>query len=216
LPYDTLRDVTPIAVLSFAPSMLLVNKTLPVTTVPELIAYAKAHPSEITFGYQGGPLRLAAAGFSKLTGINGVGVPFNASTQALSELVAGRLTYLLASAEVAKPQVDGGMVRALAAVGEKRASIFPDIPSLYELNYKLDGRGWFGLAGPRDLPQPIVDKLYSSLKGGYIGKAPQEALAKGGLEPASEGPEQFKARLASAIAYWQEIAQSLGIERSKL
>lgn len=216
LPYDTLRDFTPIAVLSFAPSVLLVNKDLPASTVAELVAYARSHPQEVTFGFQGGPLRLAGAEFSKLAGLNAVGVPFNSSTQALSELVAGRLTYLLASAEVAKPQVEAGTVRALAAVGARRASVFPDVPSLYELNYQLDGTGWFGLTAPRDLPQPIIERLYSVLKDGYFGKAPQQVLMKAGLEPAGEGPEQFRARLASSIARWQDIAQSLGIERTKL
>src|SRR5262249_47298016 len=113
LPYDTLRDFTPIAVLSTAPTMLLVNKNLPVNSVPDLIAYAKAHPKEITFGYQGGPPQLAGAGFGKMTGINAVGVPFNASAQALTELVAGRLTYLITTADVAKAQVEGGTLRAL-------------------------------------------------------------------------------------------------------
>jgi tripartite-type tricarboxylate transporter receptor subunit TctC len=216
LPYDTLRDLTPITVLSTAPTMLLVNKNLPVASIEELIAYAKKNPNEITFGYQGGPPQLAGAGFGKMAGINAVGVPFNASAQALTELVAGRLTYIITTADVAKAQVEGGTVRALASVGKKRAELFPDIPSLYELNYKLDGSGWFGLAGPRDLPPAIAEKLFATLKESYIGKAPQQALAKAGLEPAGEGPAQFKARLAEAITRWQEIAADLGIKRTKL
>ena len=213
LPYDTLRDFTPIAVLSTAPTMLLVNKNLPVTNITELIAYAKRNPKEITFGYQGGPPQLAGAGFAKMAGITAVGVPFNASAQALTELVAGRLTYIITTADVAKAQVDGGTVRALAAVGEHRAAVFPNIPSLYELGYKLDGSGWFGLAGPRDLPQPVVNRILSSLKEGYFGKEPQQLLQKAGLEPAEEGPDQFKARLTTAIARWQEIAASLGMKK---
>lgn len=216
LPYDTLRDFTPIAVLSTASSMLLINKKLPVTSIDELIVYAKKNPNEITFGYQGGPPQLAGAGFGKMAGINAVGVPFNASAQALTELVAGRLTYIITTADVAKAQVEGGTLRALASVGKMRAKVFPDVPSLYELNYKLDGSGWFGLVGPRDLPPAIVDKLFATLKENYIGKAPQEALAKAGLEPAGEGPDQFKARLAEAIARWKEIADDLGIMRMKL
>jgi tripartite-type tricarboxylate transporter receptor subunit TctC len=213
LPYDTLRDFTPIALLSTAPTMLLVNKNLPVTSVSELIAYAKQNPTGITFGYQGGPPQLAGAGFGKMAGINAVGVPFNASAQALTELIAGRLTYLITTADVAKAQVEGGNLRALAAVGEKRAVVFPDVPSLYELGYKLDGGGWFGLAGPHNLPQPIVNRILSSLKEGYFGKEPQLAMEKAGLEPVEEGPEQFRQRLSTAIARWQEIAATLGIKK---
>ncbi|MCX7315143.1 MAG: tripartite tricarboxylate transporter substrate binding protein [Hyphomicrobiales bacterium] len=216
LPYDTLKDFTPIAVLSTAPTMLLVNKKLSVTSIDELIAYAKKHPSEITFGYQGGPPQLAGAGFGKMVGINAVGVPFNASAQALTELVAGRLTYIITTADVAKAQVEGGTLVALAAVGKKRAELFPDIPSLYELNYKLEGSGWFGLTGPRDLPPAITEKIFATLKEGYIGKAPQSALARSGLEPVGEGPAQFKARLSEAIERWQDVAAGLGIKRTKL
>jgi tripartite-type tricarboxylate transporter receptor subunit TctC len=216
LPYDTLKDFTPIAVLSTASTMLLVNKKLPVTSIEELIAYAKKHPDEITFGYQGGPPQLAGAGFGKMAGINAIGVPFNSSAQALTELVAGRLTYLITTADVAKGQVEGGTLRALAAVGKKRATVFPDIPSLYELNYKLDGSGWFGLVGPRDLPPAIVEKLLTTLKQNYFGKAPQQLLAKAGLDPADEEPAQFKERISEAISSWKEIAAGLGIKRIKL
>ena len=213
LSYDTLRDFTPLAVLSTAPTMLLVNSKLPVTNIDELIAYAKKNPKDITFGYQGGPPQLAGAGFGKMAGINPVGVPFNASAQALTELVAGRLTYVITTADVAKAQVEGGNVRALAAAGEKRAALFPQVPSFYELGYKLDGSGWFGLAGPRDLPQPVVSRILTALKNGYFGKEPQRLLEKAGLEAADEGPEQFKTRLATAIARWQEVAGSLGIKK---
>ena len=215
LPYDTLRDFTPIALLSTAPTLLLVNSKLPVTSLKELIAYAKERPNEITFGYQGGPPQLAGAGFGKMAGINAVGVPFNASAQALTELIAGRLTYLITTADVAKAQVQGGTLRALAAVGKNRAAAFPEIPSLYELGFELDGSGWFGLVGPRNLPQPIVDKLYTTLKENYVGKAPQKALIAAGLEPASDDPSQFKARIAEAVSRWQEIAAGLGIQKLK-
>jgi tripartite-type tricarboxylate transporter receptor subunit TctC len=213
LPYDTQRDFTPIALLSTAPTMLLVNKDLPVTTLAELIDYAKKNPKGITFGYQGAPPQLAGAGFGKMAGINAVGVPFNASAQALTELIAGRLTYLITTADVAKAQVEGGTLRALAAVGAKRAVAFPNIPSLYELGYKLEGGGWFGLAGPRNLPQPIVNRILASLKDGYFGKEPQLAMVKAGLEPVEEDPEQFRQRLSTAIAHWQEIAATLGIKK---
>lgn len=213
LPYDTLRDFTPIALLSTAPIMLLVNKALPVNSIGDLVAYAKQNPDKITFGYQGAPPQLAGVAFGRMVGINAIGVPFNSSAQALMELVGGRLTYLMTTADVAKAQAEGGTIRVLATVGEKRAAVFPDIPTTYELGYKLDSGGWFGLAGPRDLPRPIVDRIYATLREGYFGKEPQRQLEKAGLEPADEGPEQFRQRLATAMARWQEIGRELGIEK---
>lgn len=213
LSYDTLRDFTPIALLSTAPVMLLVNKDLPVSNVSELVAYAKKNPDKITFGYQGAPPQLAGLTFGKMVGIKAIAVPFNSSAQALMELVGGRLTYLMTTADVAKAQAEGGTIRVLAAAGDKRAAVFPEIPTLLELGYNIDGGGWFGLVGPRDLPRPIVDRIYAALRDGYFGKEPQRQMERAGLEPADEGPAQFGKRLATAIARWQQVGRDLGIEQ---
>ncbi|WP_161138943.1 tripartite tricarboxylate transporter substrate-binding protein [Propylenella binzhouense] len=215
LPYDPVGDITPIARLSIAPVLLMVNKDFPANTVEEFVAYAKAHPNDISYGYQGGPPQLAAATFASVAGFEALGVPFNASAQAMTELIAGRVTYLMMTAEQAKAQVEGGTLKALGTAGSKRAATFPDVPTLEELGYPTYGTGWFGLVGPKDLPQEIVDKLWTTLQESYIGKAPQQALAAKGLEPATDGPDAFKAIISDEIERWQAIAGKLGIEKKK-
>ncbi|MGQ7793684.1 Bug family tripartite tricarboxylate transporter substrate binding protein [Faunimonas sp. B44] len=215
LPYDPIEDITPIARLTIAPVLLMVNKDFPAGTVEEFVTYAKAHPDEITYGYQGGPPQLAAATFASVAGFEALGVPFNASAQAMTELIAGRVTYLMMTAEQAKAQVDGGTLKALGTAGSQRAKTFPDVPTLEELGYPTYGTGWFGLVGPKGLPQEIVDKLWTTLQETYIGKEPQQALAAKGLEPANDGPDSFRAIIADEIERWQAIAGKLGIEKKK-
>jgi tripartite-type tricarboxylate transporter receptor subunit TctC len=216
MPFDPSDELTPIALLSLAPVIMVVNPSLPVKSIPEFIQYAKQHPTEITYGYQGGPPQLASALFVKLAGIKAVGVPYNSSAHVTTELMAGRLTFTLLTAEQAKAQVSAGKLRALATAGSKRARAFPQLETLTELGYPVDGAGWFGLVGPRDLAPEIVNKLHSTIEQNYVGKSGQEALVKAGLEPTSEGPKEFEARIKNAVKHWLKIGAELNIQKSKL
>jgi tripartite-type tricarboxylate transporter receptor subunit TctC len=215
LPYDPVNDITPIARLTVASVILVVNPDLPVKSVKDLVDYAKKHPDKITYGYQGGPIQMACALFAKLAGFQAVAVPFTASARVASEMLAGRLTYTVMTGEQAKPLVDAGKLRALATAGKKRALAFPDIPTLEELGYPAYGDGWFGLVGPRNLPKPIVEKLYTAFKDHYYGKQPQHTLVARGMEPADEGPEAFTAFLEADIARWINAGEQLGITKVK-
>jgi tripartite-type tricarboxylate transporter receptor subunit TctC len=216
MPYEPVDDFSPIALLSIAPVVLVVNASLPVTSVQELVRYAKGQPRDITYGYQSNTTSLSCALLSKLAGIEAVAVPFAASAQVATELIAGRLTFTLMTTEQAKVHVDAGRLRALATAGSKRAAAFPDIPTLTDLGYPVDGTGWFGLVGPSALPTPVVDKLYLTLKRHYIGKAGQAAIVAAGLEAADEGPMEFTTRLKSEIALWIQIGTELGVPKGKL
>jgi tripartite-type tricarboxylate transporter receptor subunit TctC len=215
LPYDPVDDITPIARLTSASVILVVNPELPVKSAKELVDYAKKNPDKITYGYQGGPIQIACALFAKLAGFQPVSVPFTASAQVATEMLAGRLTYTVMTGEQAKPLVDAGKLRALATAGSKRALAFPDIPTLEELGYPAYGDGWFGLIGPKNLPKPIVDKLYATFKDHYYGKQPQHSLVARGMEPADDGPEAFRAFLKTDIARWIHAGQQLGIPKIK-
>jgi tripartite-type tricarboxylate transporter receptor subunit TctC len=216
MPYEPVGDFSPIALLSIAPVVLVVNASLPVTSVQDLVRYAKEHPRDVTYGYQSNTTSLSCALFAKLAGIESVAVPFAASAQVATELIAGRLTFTLMTTEQAKVHVDAGRLRALATAGSRRATAFPETPTLADLGYPVDGTGWFGLVGPSDLPMPIVDKLYLTLKRHYIGKAGQAALISAGLEAGDEGPVEFTTRLKSEIARWIRIGAELGVPKGKL
>jgi tripartite-type tricarboxylate transporter receptor subunit TctC len=216
IPYDPVDDFSPIALLSTAPVILVVNASLPVSSVADLIRYAKAHPRDINYGYQSNTTSLSCGQLAKLAGFEAVGVPFAGSAQVATELLAGRLTFTLMTAEQAKAHVESGRLRALATGGAQRATAFPDLPTLQELGYPIEGTGWFGLVGPSGMPQPIVDKLYAALKEHYIAKAGQAGIIKAGLEAGNEGPAEFAARMRREIARWIKLGADLGVAKSKL
>ncbi len=216
IPYDLVKDFSPIAVLSLAPVLLVVNARLPVNSVDEFIRYAREHPRDLTYGYQSNTTSLSCAQFAKLAGFEAVGVPFAASAQVATELLAERLTFTLMTSEQARVHVDSGRLRALATAGAKRALAFPDIPTLQELGYPIVGTGWFGLVAPSGVPQPIVDKLFAALQKSYIGHSGQDAIVKAGLEPGDEGPAEFSARIKNEIERWISLGAELGVKKSKL
>jgi tripartite-type tricarboxylate transporter receptor subunit TctC len=216
IPYDLANDFSPVALLSIAPVILVVNASLPVKSVADLIDYAKQHPNEITYGYQSNTTSLSCGQFAKLAGFQAVSVPFAGSAQVATELLAGRLTFTLMTSEQAKVYVDSGRLRALATGGPKRANAFPDLPTLQELGYPIDGTGWFGLVGPAGMPQPVVDKLYAALKAQYIAKDAQANIIKAGLEAGDEGPAEFGARIKREIARWISLGAELGMAKNKL
>lgn len=216
LPYRPVDDFSPVAVLSIAPVVLVVNARLPVTSVEEFVRHARLHPREISYGFQSNTTKLACAQFAKLAGIDAVEVPFAASAQVATELIAGRLTFTLMTTEQAKVHVEAGSLRALATAGARRAQAFPDLPLMSDAGYPIDGTGWFGLVGGADVPGPVIDTLYLALRQHYIGQAGQAAIVKAGLEPGDEGPPAFTARLRSEIARWVRIAGELGIAKGRL
>jgi tripartite-type tricarboxylate transporter receptor subunit TctC len=215
LPYDPINDITPIARLTAASVILVVNPDLPVTSVKDLVDYAKKNPDTVSYGYQGGPIQIACAMFAKLAGFQPIAVPFTASARVATEMLAGRLTYTVMTGEQAKPLTDAGKLRPLATAGSKRALAYPDIPTLEELGYPAYGDGWFGLIGPKNLPKPIVDTLYAAFKDHYYGKEPQHLLVTRGMEPADEGPEAFTAFLKADIARWIRAGEQLNIPKVK-
>jgi len=216
IPYDPVNDFSQIALLSIAPVILVVNASLPVSSVDDLIRYAKAHPNDVTYGYQSNTTSLSCGQLAKLAGFQAVGVPFAGSAQVATELLAGRLTFTLMTSEQAKAHVDSGRLRALATGGAKRANAFPDLPTLQELGYPIEGTGWFGLVGPAGMPQPVVDKLYAALKAHYIAKDAQANIIKAGLEAGDEGPAEFGARMKREIARWIRLGAELGVAKNKL
>src|SRR5581483_10955427 len=134
--------------------ILVVNAKLPVNSVDEFIRYAKEHARDLTYGYQSNTTSLSCAQFAKLAGFEAIGVPFAASAQVATELLAERLTFTLMTSEQAKVHVDAGRLRALATAGAKRAMAFPDIPTLQELGFPIVGTGWFGMVAPAGVTGP--------------------------------------------------------------
>lgn len=212
--YDAIADFTPIARVAIGGLMLVVNPKVPAKTMRELIELARKSPGKLSYGFQGTAPQVAGAMFAKVAGLDLLPVPFSGPTQAMTDVIAGRVTMMFIDTRNAKAQVDGGKLVALAYGGKKRAGAFPDVATVAEQGYPgYDVEGWFGLMGPKDLPRPIVDKLNGALKDHYIGKSGQNELAAAGLDPASEGPEEFLAFMKADIKSWSQMISDAKIEK---
>lgn len=162
MPFDPLKDIAPIIRIADQPNVLVINPKWPFKTVPELIAYAKAHPGKLSVGTSGlgGPQDVAARRFMQMTGTDMLNVAYKGGAPALSDLMAGQIDLMFETSPTAVPYAKSGKLRALAVTSEKRLSSLPDVPTVAEAGvtgYK--SIGWVGLAAPAGTPRAIIDKL---------------------------------------------------------
>src|SRR4051794_1147643 len=167
LPYDPATDFVPLALVAQSPFVLLVNRDLPVKSVADLVAYAKANPGKLSFGSggAGAPHHLFGELFKSMTGTQMTHVPYRGSLPALNDVVAGHIQFMFCDVPPAAGMIQAGRVRALGVSTTTRLPAFPDIPPVSEAGVPgFDAAAWLMLVAPAKTPQPIVDKLHSELK----------------------------------------------------
>jgi tripartite-type tricarboxylate transporter receptor subunit TctC len=214
LPYDIVRDASPIASLFQANYVMVVNPTLPVRSVPELIAYAKANPGKINMGSQGvGSIgHLAGELFKSMTGIDMVRVPYRSVALALADVISGQMQVQFANSTDSIPQIRGGQVRALAVTSAIRSLALPDVPTMSEYVPDYDVESWLGFAGPKNIPGDIVEVLNREIKASL---ARQELKAKYddlGLRVHSGSPADFGRLIAAETERWAKVIKFAGIK----
>ncbi len=213
LPYDPVKDFAPVSMVATTANVLVVNATLPVKSVKELIAYAKANPGKLTFGSagNGSSNHLAGELFKSTSGVDMVHVPYKGSAPALNDLLGGQLSLMWDVISTAMPHVAAGKTRALGVTSPKRSAIAPDVPTIAESG--LPGYEvviWFGVLAPTGTPAPIVDKISKDLAA--IMKTPEmkERLSKLGAEPAGTTPAEFADLMKADTAKWSKVVKSSG------
>lgn len=214
VPYSTARDFAPVALLGTVPLVLVVHPSLPVKTVKEFIALAKARPGEINYGSagNGSTTHLAVELFILTTQVRMTHVPYKGSPQAVIDLVAGNVQTGIPTMPAALPFITPGRVRALGVSTAKRASVLPDVPSLQEGGVKgYDTALWTGLLVPAGTPREIVSRLHTEIVNVLGLPDVKEALARQGAEPASSTPEQFAAYIKSELAKWAKVVKDANI-----
>ncbi|HKU71637.1 MAG TPA: tripartite tricarboxylate transporter substrate binding protein, partial [Burkholderiales bacterium] len=162
LPYDSLKDLVPVAQISAFPNILVVNPVVPAKNVKELIALARSRPGQLTFGSSGNGSAFHLAGelFKSMAKVDMLHVPYKGGNQALLDVVAGRIDLLFYSLAISQPQIKAGKVRALAVTGLKRDALMPELPTLDESGLRgYDVTGWHGFFVPAGTPRDIVDRL---------------------------------------------------------
>lgn len=215
LPFDAVKDFTPIGMIGGTPNVLVVNAALPVKNIKEFIEYLRKNPGRVSYGSSGaGSLtHLTMELFKQQVNSFMVHIPYRGIAPAFTDLMGGQTQAMFPGLAAAIPHIKSGRVRPLAVTGAKRHPQFKDVPTLEESGFKgFDAIQWYGVVGPAGLPSPVVKQLNESLNS--VLKAPdlREKLAVEAVEPMPMSPEQFGAYIKADIARWTKLAKERNIE----
>jgi tripartite-type tricarboxylate transporter receptor subunit TctC len=215
LPYDAIKDFTPIGMIGGTPNVLVVNAALPVKNIKEFIEYIKKNPGKLSYGSAGaGSLtHLTMELFKQQVNSFMVHIPYRGIAPAFTDLIGGQTQAMFPGLAAAVPHIRSGRVRPLAVTGLQRHPQFKDVPTLDESGFKgFDAQQWYGVVGPAGMPAPIVKQLNESLA--TVLRAPdlREKLSVEAVEPQVMTPEQFGSFIKADIARWTQLARARGIQ----
>jgi len=213
MPYDPLRDFTPIVRTVDVNYALVVNPALPVKTVAELIAYAKANPGKLSYGSAGsGSLpQLATELFKAQTGTDIIHIPYKGGGPMVTDLLGNSVQLVIADQANLMPHVATGKLRALAVATPQRSPNAPDLPTIAESGLPgFNATAWQGLVGPAGMPPDVVKRLNDAVNRVMAMPAIREKLLAGGLDPVGGTPADFSRFIESEIGKWTKIAKDVG------
>ena len=215
LPYDPIRDFTPVGMIGGTPNVLVVNASLPVNTVAEFVAYVKKNPGRLSYGSagQGSLTHLTMELFKQQINSFMVHIPYRGVAPAFTDLLGGQTQAMFPGLAAAVPHIRSGRVKPLAVTGTQRHPQFKDLPTLDESGFKgFDAQQWYGVVGPAGMPAPIVHQLNETLAS--VLKAPdlREKLSVEAIEPIVMTPEQFGDFMKADIARWTQLARARNIQ----
>ena len=215
LPYDTDKDLVPVTVIASAPLILVVHPSLPVKSVREFIAYAKANPGKLNFG-SGGPgstPHLAGEMLKTMAGLQMTHIPYKGGGPALADLVGGQIQLMLENIPSTLPFVKSEKLRVLAVTSKRRSPTVLDVPTLDEAGLKgYELTGWNGLFVPRGTPRAIVNRLHAETVKALAAPDVRQRLAAMSAEPGGEPPETFAAFVKAEIRKWAKIVKEAGLK----
>lgn len=214
LPYDTLKDFTAVSLVGWAPLMLVVHPSIPVTSVAELIAYAKAHPGQLSYASTGNgtSIHLAAEMFKRMAGVDILHVPYRGSSQAITGLVGGEVQMMIEAVPSAWPHAREGRLRALAVTSLERWPALPDLPTIAESGLPgFDAGIWWGVLGPANIPAPILAELNAGVNAALQLPEAQQALGRLGIQPIGTTPEAFEQRIRTDMDRYAALIREAGI-----
>ena len=216
LPYDALRDFTPISrIVHSSGLVLVVHPSFPAKTVEQLIEMARAAPGKYAYASAGvGNLQhLAGAMFCLMANVNVTHVPYKGGGAAINDVLANQIAMNFASSPAAVPFVKSGRLRGLAFTGVKRSDHLPDVPTLDEAGLKgYEVSGWYGVYGPRGLPKPIVQRLYEASREAVHTPETKKQYADINIEAIGSTPADFAAYLKADLVKYAKIMKAAGIE----
>jgi len=207
--YDPVADFTPITMVATAPSLLLVSPTLPVTTVRELVAYAKSRPNDVTFASSGrGSLQhLVGAYFRWRAELDIIHVVYKSTALAVPDLMTGHVDLMFESIITGREQLRSGALRALAVTSPERSRLMPELPTLREAGLDAEQATWYGILGPAKLPPEIVARLNAEIQRTVRAPEVTGRFMDIGAESDGRGPEPFAALIRSDLEKWRTVVK---------
>ncbi|TMJ21677.1 MAG: tripartite tricarboxylate transporter substrate binding protein [Alphaproteobacteria bacterium] len=215
LPYDPLTSFVPVALLGTSGAVLSVGTTFPAKTLGGLVVLAKKSPGEITFGSTGNgtPGHLNGEMFKRLVGIDVMHVPYRVVSQAITDLMTGRISFWISPIATVLQQLHEGQLRALAVAGDSRAPELPDLPTVREAGFgEFDVSTAYAFFAPAGTPKPVLTTLYVHIKDALDAPDVQERLRKLGVHPEIGRPERVAEILAAKVAQWRSLVREAGIQ----
>lgn len=217
LPYDTIRDFTPVSQITEGEAhIIVVNPALPAKSLKELIALARKPGSKISYASPGvgNTIHMASAVFAARTGADMVHVPYKGAGPALQAVVAGEVQVMFGTAPLAMPHIKAGRLRALAYNGAKRASFLPDVPTVIESGVTGTEMppSWHGLLAPAKLPPAVLAKLTGEIQKAFKDAQFRQRIVAVGLEPIGSSPEAFRKLVLANIKRFAELVKLAGVE----
>jgi tripartite-type tricarboxylate transporter receptor subunit TctC len=213
LPYDIERDLQPVALVGISYMLLAVSPTLPVTSVAELIDYAKKNPGKLfnASSSNGSPGHVSGELFKAMTGTQITHVPYKGGAAAIADLISGNVQLMFESTNSISPHVKAGRVRGLAVSGAKRSIAFPELPTLAEAGVAgYEVNAWSGIIAPAGLPRAVLDRLNGAVNATLAAPEVKERLLQVGNEGGGGTPEQFGELIRRDSAKWAEVIRRSG------
>jgi len=209
MPYDMVKNFSPVSLVASAPNLLVVNNDLPVKTVAELITYLKANPNKLSFGSPGIGSSVHVSGelFKSMTGTTMEHVPYKGRQFAIPDLIGGSIQLMFDNMPSALPMAKEGKIRAVAQTTAKRSNAAPDVPTVAETIPGFEATTWFAIFAPASTPKPIVDRLQAEVVRVFKLPDVQEKLKTLGLDPVLSTPEELQRYQASEIVKWAKVVK---------
>ncbi|MBL6613099.1 MAG: tripartite tricarboxylate transporter substrate binding protein [Reyranella sp.] len=214
LPFDFSRDIAPVVYVARLAYVVVVNPSVPATTLPEFITYAKANPGKINYGSagQGTPQNIACELFKMMTGVNLVHVPYKGGAPAVADLISGHVQIIFAPVSEAIQQIKAGKLRALAVTPAKRLDVFPDLPTVGEFVPGYEASGFAGIGAPKNTPVEIVNMLNKEINAGLADPKIKARIVELGGTVVGGTPAEFATIISEATEKWAKVINFAGIK----
>ena len=215
MPFDPVKDFAPITLVAATPNVLVVHPSLPVRSVKDLVALAKAKPGMINYATSGigSPGHLAAELLNKSAGIKMIHIPYKGASPALADVIAGNAHLYFTSPASAMPFMPSGRLRMVAVASLKRSALLPDLPTVAEAGYPdFDVSSWWGVVAPAATPREVIMRLHADINRVLALPETRTKIADLGAEIVTSTPDQFAAYIKTETAKWAKLIREVGVK----